>query len=194
MNPKLKLFFLIMTSILVLWFSNIANIWLLMGIVTILIYSFRLTGLFIPWLKPILYIMVFIILIQSVTFANLVFSFEGLLFGIFFSLRLAFKSLAYFIPISVNGESLFPWNWFDRFHFIWPCLAMKIVVWISFMLFLNITLSSVGGRERALLITCRNAKGANWNSPAPLPIHCNDLVLHVILICLSSSQDRDANA
>jgi len=116
------------------------------------IFLLRIHSKLFEWIKPILIICVFIVLIQTFTYTPIGFSIEGLLFGITISLRLLTLLLAVFTFVSTTP----PKELLEGFSFLPKEIAL--------MLMLAFRLLPLVKKEIVTIVNAQKARGLNFKT------------------------------
>jgi len=152
MNPKLKLLLLIIFSTCTLFITNLFYMSIVFLGVVLGILLLKIQSKLFEWIKPILMICVFIVLIQTFTYTPIAFSIEGLLFGITISLRLLSLLLVVFVFVSTTP----PKELLEAFDFLPNEIAL--------MLMLAFRLLPLVKREIVSIVNAQKARGLNFKS------------------------------
>ena len=153
MNPKLKLLFLIIFSTCTLFITDLLFMLAVFLTVILGILLLKIHSKLFEWIKPILIICVFVVLIQTFTHTPITFSMEGLLFGITFSIRLLTLLLAVFAFVSTTP----PKELLDAFSFLPKDIAL--------MLMLTFRLLPIVKKEIVSIINAQKSRGLNFKTP-----------------------------
>jgi len=153
MNPKLKLLLLIIFSTCTLFITDLFYMSIIFLAVIFGILLLKIHSKLFEWIKPILIICVFIVLIQTFTYTPITFSIEGLLFGITISLRLLTLLLAVFAFVSITP----PKELLESFSFLPNEIAL--------MLMLSFRLLPLVKKEIVGIVNAQKARGLNFKTP-----------------------------
>ena len=104
----------------------------------------------IEWIKPILFICIFVVILQTFTYLPISFSMEGFFFGIIISLRLLILFLSVFTFMSTTSSK----QLFETFDFLPYNLAL--------MLALAFRLLPLIKNEIAMIMNAQKSRGLNF--------------------------------
>ena len=164
MNPKIKLFLLIIVSTLTLFVNELIWIILLFLSVITIVLILRIQSKLFKWIKPILIICLLIVLIDTFTYTPIKFTIEGLNLGFKVSLRLLTLVIMIFAFISTTP----PKQLLESFSFLPREMALMLT--IAFRL-----LPIVGDRIIKIL-NAQKARGLNFRSLNPFKTYFPVLV------------------
>jgi len=105
MNPKIKLLSLILLSSMMLFFTNFIFISILAVSALILIFIFGAQENFVKWVKPLLFVFIIVVLLNTFTFSGLFGSIVGFQFGVLYALRLFVLMTLVFLFVQTTSVS-----------------------------------------------------------------------------------------
>lgn len=152
MNPKLKLLLLIVFSTSTLFITDLFYMLIVFLAVILGILLLKIHSKLFEWIKPILMICVFIVVIQTFTYTPIRFSIEGLLYGMTISLRLLTLLLAVFAFVSTTS----PKQLLESFSFLPKEIAL--------MLMLAFRLLPLVKKEIVAIVNAQKARGLNFKT------------------------------
>ena len=152
MNPKLKLLLLIIFSTCTLFITDLFYMLVVFLAVILGILLLKIHSKLFEWIKPILMICVFIVLIQTFTYTGIGFSMEGLFYGITISLRLLCVLLVVFVFVSTTPSK----ELLESFSFLPKDIAL--------MLMLAFRLLPLVKKEIMSIVNVQKARGLNFKS------------------------------
>jgi len=153
MNPKLKLFLLIVISTSIIFITDLFLMSLIFITVISIVLLLKIHTRLLEWIKPILIVSVFVIILQSFTHTPIKFTTEGFLFGIMISLRLLTLLTLVFTLVSTTK----PKELTDGLSF----LPREI----GLMLMLSLTLLPVVKDVIVKIMNAQRVRGLNFRSP-----------------------------
>jgi len=124
MDPKIKLFLLIIISTLTLLMNELILIMILFFSVITIVLILRIQSKLFKWIKPILIVCILIILIDTFTYSPIKFTIEGLIFGFKISLRLLTLLIMVFTFISTTT----PKQLLESFSFLPRDMALMLTI------------------------------------------------------------------
>ena len=152
MNPKLKVLLLIIFSTCTLFITDLFYMLIVFLSVIFSIFLLKIHSKLFEWIKPILIICVFIVLIQTFTYTSIAFSIEGLIFGITIALRLLSLLLVVFVFVSTTQ----PKELLEGFSFLPNGIAL--------MLMLAFRLLPLVKREIVSIVNAQKTRGLNFKT------------------------------
>jgi len=153
MNPKLKLLLLIVISTSVIFITDLFWMSLIFLTVILVVLLLKIHTRLLEWIKPILIVSVFVIILQSFTHTPMKFTTEGLLFGVVISLRLLSLLTLVFAFVSTTK----PRQLLDSFSF----LPREI----GLMLMLSLRLLPMVKDGIVKIMNAQRVRGLNFRSP-----------------------------
>ena len=150
MNPKIKLIFLIIFSTLIFFIKDLVLMTAVFLATIVGIFLLKIYSKSLEWIKPILFICIFVVILQTFTYSPISFSMEGFFFGLIILLRLLVLFLVVFAFMSTTE----PKQLFEVFDFLPYDLA--------FMLTLAFRLLPIVKNEIVMIMNAQKARGLNF--------------------------------
>lgn len=152
MKPKNKLLALILTSSSMLFFTNFMFIAAVVFTTAALFFAAGIQEKFIDWLKPLFFVILAVILLQSLTFSGFGLSLKGFYLGILYALRLLALVMLVFLftqTTTINGLA-------EAFDFL-PINVSEVLI-LTLSLLPRIT------KLTKKIVNAQKARGYNFRS------------------------------
>jgi len=152
MNTKIKILLLVVFSTCILFIRNPFIISLVLLCVSFSIFLLKVHSKLFEWIKPIIIVSIFIILLQTFTYSPIKFTIEGLTFGITISLRLITLLILVFAFVSTTSTK----QLLEGFDFLPKELSM--------MLMIALRLLPLVKDETTRIVNAQKARGLNFKT------------------------------
>jgi energy-coupling factor transport system permease protein len=153
MNPKFKLFVLIVTATLVLVSTDFLVITVTALSALVLFFALRIHRDYMLWIKPVLLVMLTIILLQGFTFRGFGFTLEGLYFGVFYAAR--FVTILLLVSLFVHTTPMS--GLAKAFGFLPGAISLVIVLTLALLPRLTDLTQKI--------LNAQKSRGLNFRSP-----------------------------
>ena len=171
MNPKLKLVLLIIFSTCTLFINNLYYMLIIFLAVILGIFLLRIQSKLFEWIRPILFICVFIVLVQTFGYTPLTFSIEGLLFGITISLRLLSLLLVVFTFVSTTPAK----ELLESFSFLPNDIALMLMLAFRLLPLVKNEITSIVNAQKSRGLNFRNINIFKTYFPILVPLFARTL-------------------
>ncbi len=166
MNPKLKLFLLVIASTSMIFFVNLAFMAVSAIVLVSLLFGFRLHSRFVPWIKPMTFVFVLIIVVQALTFNGIMFSVAGLYYGILFSLRILILASLVFLFVETTPPSSLA----KAFDFLPESVSMTLILALSLVPGVSDLAANIMNAQRSRAMNFRSPNIFSTYFPVLIPL------------------------